>query len=176
MFAFVFVACTNNDSNKKSQQKIAISARENIEKVNKFLNEKDKDKIESFLRRQNLQAMFDEIGFWISPIEKGNGTKIKDGSAVMLKGTISLLDGTLCYNYSEENPLMFVVSRSNEISGTTNSQNATSGLHSALMLMQEQERAVLIFPPHLAHGIIGDGENIPPRSILVYDIKILEVQ
>jgi len=45
-----------------------------------------------------------------------------------------------------------------------------------LMLMQEKERAVLIFPPHLAHGIIGDGENIPPRSILVYDIKILEVQ
>jgi FKBP-type peptidyl-prolyl cis-trans isomerase len=172
----VCFACANNDNTKNSQQKRAVNTRQNIEKVNKFLNEKDKDKIESFLRRQNLTATFDEIGFWIAPIEKGNGTKIQDGSVVALKGSINLLDGTLCYTYTEDNPLIFVVSRSNEISETSTSQNATSGMHSALSLMEEGERAVLIFPPHLAHGIIGDGDNIPPRSILVYDIKILEIK
>ncbi|MDR3286141.1 MAG: FKBP-type peptidyl-prolyl cis-trans isomerase [Prevotellaceae bacterium] len=169
-------ACANTADDKKSQQYIEVNPRENIEKVNKFLSEKDKDRIESFLRRQDLTADFDESGFWIARIEPGNGTKIQEGSAVALAATISLLDGTLCYTYTEYNPLIFVVNKSNELSETSELQNAVSGLHSALSLLEDQERAVLIFPPHLAHGVIGDNNNIPPRSILVYDIKVLEVK
>jgi FKBP-type peptidyl-prolyl cis-trans isomerase len=31
--------------------------------------------------------------------------------------------------------------------------------------------AVFILPPFLAYGIVGDGKAIPPRSILVYELK-----
>ncbi|MDR1983301.1 MAG: FKBP-type peptidyl-prolyl cis-trans isomerase [Prevotellaceae bacterium] len=172
----VFTGCKNNDTNNNFKPKVAVNIRENIEKVNKILSEKDNDRIESFLRRHNLQATFDDTGFWIVEIEKGNGTKIQNGSLVALKCTINLLDGTHCYTYNEDNPLIFVLSKSNELSETSNAQNVISGLHSALVLIENQSRAVLVFPPHLAHGVIGDGNNIPPRSILVYDIKVLDVQ
>ncbi|MDR3226761.1 MAG: FKBP-type peptidyl-prolyl cis-trans isomerase [Prevotellaceae bacterium] len=170
------LACANTADDKKLQQYIDVNPRESIERINKFLSEKDKDRIESFLRRQNLTATFDESGFWIARIEQGNGTKIQEGSAVALEATISLLDGTLCYTYTEYNPLIFIVNKSNELSEKTELQNAVSGLHSALILIEDKERAILIFPPHLAHGVIGDSNNIPPRSILVYDIKVLEVK
>jgi FKBP-type peptidyl-prolyl cis-trans isomerase len=172
----IFAACKNNETNQDFQSRITVNVRENIEKVNKILIEKDKDRIESFLKRHNLQATFDDTGFWFTEIEKGNGMKIQNGSLVALKCTINLLDGTHCYTYAEDNPLMFFVGKSNELSETANMQNVVSGLHSALVFMENQSRYVLVFPPHLAHGIIGDGNNIPPRSILVYDIKVLDVQ
>jgi FKBP-type peptidyl-prolyl cis-trans isomerase len=31
--------------------------------------------------------------------------------------------------------------------------------------------AKFILPPFLAFGIVGDGKAIPPRSVLVYDVK-----
>jgi FKBP-type peptidyl-prolyl cis-trans isomerase len=147
-----------------------------MEKVNKFLSEKDKDKIEAFLRRHDLPATFDELGFWFAQIESGNGEKIENGTLVALKCDISLLDGTPCYHYDEENPLVFIVNKSNELAADVTTQNVVSGLHSALLLMEKDERAILVFPPHLAHGIIGDGENVPPRSILVYDVKVLNIE
>jgi FKBP-type peptidyl-prolyl cis-trans isomerase len=30
-------------------------------------------------------------------------------------------------------------------------------------------------PPYLAHGILGDENKIPPRSIIVYDVEVLEI-
>ncbi|MDR2652506.1 MAG: FKBP-type peptidyl-prolyl cis-trans isomerase [Prevotellaceae bacterium] len=178
LFALIFFASCNSNNGKTDsfKPKSAVNIHENIEKANKILIEKDKDRIESFLRRHNLQATFDSTGFWFAEIEKGNGTKIQNGSLVALQGAINLLDGTPCYTYSEDNPLVFVVGKSNELSETANAQNAISGLHSALVLMENQSRYVFVFPPHLAHGVIGDGNNVPPRSILVYDIKVLDVQ
>lgn len=174
--ALLFIACNSNKQQADELPPAIANVHENMEKINKFLSEKDKDRIEAFLRRHNLQATFDETGFWIAQIEKGNGKKIENDMLVALSCTISLLDGTLCYQYDEANPLIFVVNKSNELSDNAATQNAVSGLHNALLLMQQNERAVLVFPPHLAHGIIGDENNIPPRSILVYDVKILNIE
>jgi len=175
-FVILLAACGNSDKQTNKQPKFVDDLHKNVEKVNKFLNEKDNDRINAFLRHHNLEATFNETGFWISQIEKGNGETIENGSLVALMGKIYLLDGTLCYEYDEENPLVFVVNKSNELSTDVTTQNVVSGLHSALLLMEKGERAVLIFPPHLAHGIIGDGGNIPPRSILVYDVKVLNIK
>ena len=176
-FTMLFVACGSGDKQTDTSPRVINNnVQENIEKVNKFLNAKDNDRIEAFLRRHDLQATFDETGFWIAQIEKGNGEKITNGILVALKCEIFLLDGTLCYQYDENNPLVFVTGKSNELSTDLATQNVVSGLHNALLLMKKNERAVLVFPPYLAHGIIGDGANIPPRSILVYDVKILDIE
>ncbi|MDR0754387.1 MAG: hypothetical protein LBF04_03260 [Prevotellaceae bacterium] len=176
LFVLLFFAACNSNKTDNIEPKNTVNIRENIEKANKILIEKDKDRIESFLQRHNLQATFDDTGFWYVEIEKGNGTKIQNGTPVALQCTINLLDGTHCYTYDADNPLIFLAGKSNELSETANTQNAVSGLHSAILLAENQARYVFIFPPHLAHGIIGDGNNIPPRSILVYDIKVLDVQ
>ncbi|MDR1347780.1 MAG: FKBP-type peptidyl-prolyl cis-trans isomerase [Prevotellaceae bacterium] len=175
LVSMCFAAC-NSKKNSNSTPAVSVKVFENIEKANKILIEKDRDRIEAFLLRHNLQATFDNAGFWFAEIEKGNGAAIQNGSLVALKCTINLLDGTECYTYDEDSPLVFVVGKSNELSENAGMQNAVSGLHSALVLMENQSRYVVIFPPHLAHGIMGDGNSIPPRSILVYDIKVLDVQ
>ena len=53
--------------------------------------------------------------------------------------------------------------------------NEESGLHEALQLMKVNEKARLIVPSYLAHGLLGDSEQIPPQSILLIDVELLNL-
>jgi FKBP-type peptidyl-prolyl cis-trans isomerase len=41
--------------------------------------------------------------------------------------------------------------------------------------MHVGDKARLILPPHLAHGLLGDENRIPARSIIVYEIELLDI-
>ena len=49
------------------------------------------------------------------------------------------------------------------------------GLDEALLLMRIGDKARIILLPHLAHGLLGDFEKIPARSIIVYYIELVEL-
>ncbi len=51
--------------------------------------------------------------------------------------------------------------------------NAETGKHEVEM-MREGEKARFIIPPHLAYGLLGDEKQIPARSIIVYEVELLE--
>jgi FKBP-type peptidyl-prolyl cis-trans isomerase len=42
--------------------------------------------------------------------------------------------------------------------------------------MRVGETAKLILPNHLAHGMIGDLENIPPLAILLVTVELKELR
>jgi len=79
---------------------------------------------------------------------------------------ISLLDGRVCYEtdsaFFEEIPI--------------DHNDRESGLNEALKLMRKGEKAKLILPSHLAHGLVGDLDKIPPLSILLLDVELMDVQ
>ena len=74
----------------------------------------------------------------------------------------SLLDGTKCYSSETLGPKEVVLGRS----------QLEPGLNEGLRLMRQGGSAIFILPPFLAYGFVGDGKKIPPRSIIVYSIKI----
>ena len=52
-----------------------------------------------------------------------------------------------------------------------------SGLEEGvLLLLHEGDKATFIMPPHLAHGLPGDGNRIPARSIIVYEVELVKVE
>lgn len=51
-----------------------------------------------------------------------------------------------------------------------------AGWTEALGAMRKGERRLLIIPWWLAYGEKGKGEAIPPRSTLVFDVEILDIQ
>lgn len=79
---------------------------------------------------------------------------------------ISLLDGTICYEtddqFYEEIPI--------------DHNDRESGLNEGLKLMRKGEKAKFILPSHLAHGLVGDLQKIPPLSILVLDVELMDLQ
>ncbi|TSA34041.1 MAG: hypothetical protein D4R64_12820 [Porphyromonadaceae bacterium] len=95
-------------------------------------------------------------------LKKNKSKKIEPGDWVWLTYKLSLLDGTECYASEKQGLKQFVVEKS----------EAEPGLHEAMQYLHPGDSALVIIPPHRAFGLAGDGNRIPPRAILVYEIRI----
>ena len=83
----------------------------------------------------------------------------------MLDYRLELLDGTHLYSSTTDGLKRFIVDQS----------EAELGLHEAVKLLHPGDSARLVLPPHLAFGLMGDGNRIPKRATLVYHLKIVSV-
>ena len=53
-----------------------------------------------------------------------------------------------------------------------NLRNIESGIHKGVQYLKRGDKALLLVPSHLAHGLLGDYKKIPPQMPIVYDIQI----
>lgn len=95
-------------------------------------------------------------------VKKSHTGNIEPGDWVSLFYTLTLLDGTKCYSSEDQGPKQFVVEKS----------EAESGLHEAVQFLHDGDSALVIIPSHRAFGLSGDGNRIPPKAILVYEIRV----
>lgn len=85
------------------------------------------------------------------------------GDLADIEYLITLLSGDTCYRTEDDEYEEFVVDNS----------DFESGLQEGIKLMSPGDRAKLIIPSHLAHGITGDLDKIPPMTTLVFDIHLI---
>jgi FKBP-type peptidyl-prolyl cis-trans isomerase len=135
---------------------------ENIIAFNKYLIEKDNILIDEYAKRNHLNLIKTETGLRYQIISKGKGIKIKPQTWVSLSYRLYLLDGTLCYSSDSIGKKEFTV-------GVGKVEN---GLDEGLTCLHQGDSAILILPPHLAYGLIGDGKCIPSRATIIYKIKV----
>lgn len=139
--------------------------KETMEKVNRLLAQKDEEVIASFVERMGWEMNLSPSGLWYSISNNGEGEKIEAGVRVRLFYRLSLLDGTLCYSSGTDGPREFTVGKG----------GVEQGLEEGILLLSEGDQAKFIMPPHLAHGLLGDQERIPARSIILYEIDSLRI-
>ena len=90
----------------------------------------------------------------------------RPGNIAEIEYEIRLLDGTLCDKTEDDEYVDFKVDRS----------DIESGVQEAIKLLKIDDRAKLIIPSHLGHGLIGDMNKIPPLTTLVIDIHLLGIK
>ena len=134
-------------------------------RVNKYLVKKDVELIESYARRRGWDMELTESGLFYQIYERGNGEKAVNSRLATIDYKVSLLDGTICYSSEGQGPKKFMLGHSNE----------ESGLEQGILMMREGDKARFILPPHLAHGLLGDENMIPARSIIVYEVELLDI-
>ncbi|MFT5581995.1 MAG: FKBP-type peptidyl-prolyl cis-trans isomerase FkpA, partial [Psychromonas sp.] len=78
----------------------------------------------------------------------------------------SLLDGTDCYKTEENEIDEFKIDRS----------EVESGVQEAIKLMRIGDKMKLIIPSHLAHGLTGDMNKVPPLSPIVVDLHLVHLK
>jgi FKBP-type peptidyl-prolyl cis-trans isomerase len=166
----VCILCIGSGSCKKNEQRRLTRAdiskkKEMLVRVNKYLVKKDVELIESYAKRRGWEMELTESGLFYQIFEKGNGIKAENGKTATVAYKLSLLDGTLCYSSDEQGPKKFQLGHSTE----------ESGLEQGILMMHEGDKARLILPPHLAHGLVGDENRIPARSIIVYEVELLDI-
>ena len=106
-------------------------------------------------------------GLWYA-ITPGAGRykNVQTGMLVTLKYRVSLLNGNICYNSDSLGVKQFIVGKG----------GVESGLEEGILLLKQGDKALFIMPPHLAHGLQGDGNKIPQRAIIVYDVDLLKAE
>lgn len=150
----------NDDSADKKQTK------EYLERANIYMVAQEKELINDYIEKQNLNMLETGTGLRYCIEKQGDNEKIKKGNIVALDYEVRLLNGDLLYS-SETNGLkVFVVGYG----------GVESGLEEAVLYLHKGDVADIIIPSHLAYGLLGDGDKIPPKATLVYKVKIVENQ
>ncbi|HNW56836.1 MAG TPA: FKBP-type peptidyl-prolyl cis-trans isomerase [Bacteroidales bacterium] len=159
LFLTAFVSCKNN-----SEKSISVSGpgKEAMIDLNRYLIQKDRERIQNYIERKNLRMTETSTGLWYQIVKGGEGNVFKDNSKVIFEYDCSLIDGTLCYSSKELGPKEVVLGRT----------QIESGMNEGLRMLRPGAEAIFIIPPFLGYGLIGDGKKIPPRSVIVYNIIV----
>jgi gliding motility-associated peptidyl-prolyl isomerase len=164
LLLFAFISCTE-DEPIKVLPKSNWNTDESINMQSTFLAEEN-DEIDSFLKHHTDWKMTKTgsgLRYFIYEKSEHNDTaKVYD--EVSLYFEVKLLDGTICYTQQEEIQ-KFMIEKT----------DIESGLHEALKYMCTNDKALFILPSHLAHGLIGDQDKIPPLQSLIYDIHLIKI-
>ena len=88
------------------------------------------------------------------------------GQTVEVNYEVRLLNDSLCYQTEEGEVSTFLVDKS----------HVESGIQEGIKYMTPGDRAKFIIPSHLAHGLVGDFEKIPPLQVLVVDMELKTIR
>jgi len=155
-----------NGKVKETPESDIIEAERAMVGANRILVKKDQEKIKAYIQRNNLSLEESPTGLWYGITVKGTGDKAAEGLIATLVYKVSLLDGTLCYDSEVLGAKQFRIGQG----------GVEAGLEEGLLMLTVGSKATFIMPPHLAHGLPGDGNKIPARSIIVYDVELLKLE
>jgi FKBP-type peptidyl-prolyl cis-trans isomerase len=169
LFLFLVLSCGRSYNTQQPAQDMSEFERlknEILLRVNQQLVEEDAEEIEAYAERKGWQLKTTETGLSYMIYGNGQGEKAATGKTATLEYTVSLLDGTVCYSSEQTGQKIFTLGRG----------EVEAGLEEGVLLMRVGDKARLFMPPHLAHGLTGDGDCIPQRAIIMYDVELVALK
>jgi len=157
------VSCSENKETLKQE----TWSSEKSTEFNKQLSKEEQLDINLFLARKphwNVQKTGTGLHYFI--YEKGIGNYLPQiNDKVEIEYKISLLDGTECYATLPDEVEEIRIDK----------VQIESGIQEAIKLLHTGDKAILIIPSHLAHGLVGDMSKIPPHSTLIVDLSVYKI-
>lgn len=162
--AVLFSSCS--DDPKPQPQLSMAEMQEALLDANINAAKLESEQIDDYVKKLNLNVIRTGTGLRYVIYKEGEGIAVPEESAkVAINYSITLLDGTSCYS-TEGKPEELIIGKS----------YAESGLQESLTYMREGDKATVIIPSHLAHGLAGDLNKIPIRATIVYDVEVVKVK
>lgn len=128
----------------------------------KGFHQKEDQSIRYYLEDRELQMKRSGTGLYFKVFpDSTRRDRIEPGDDVYFRSYVHLLDGTPIY---QENRRLRV-----------DREDAVVGLHEALQKMTPGDSGSFVLPSHLAYGVAGDQDRVPPLTALHYYIKITDV-
>lgn len=161
LLSFLF-SCGEDEPQKKTPE---WNTKKSIDMNKELAEEQDLD-IRLFLAKYEGKEIVETgSGLRFMLLKKTDGAQAKAGQEAKVEYTVTLLDGKEVYKTPSDEYDVFNIDNS----------QIESGIHEGIKLMKVGEKAKLVFPSHLAHGLVGDMDKIPPLSPLVVDIELIEL-
>jgi len=147
----------------KSPQQLA---RENDFERNRNRVRAESERIEAYIERKGWDMQATQTGLRYQVYQAGpEGPVGSKGDVISLAYDIVLMDGTKCYSATADDPRKF----------TVGFDHVESGIHEVVTYLRAGDKARVILPSHLAFGLTGDNDKIPPMASVVYHLHVLAI-
>lgn len=166
-FSLFLVGCENYEQKKIEHAKPEINQKKINElfvKANQQVIQKENDEMDFYVKSHKMSFIKTNSGiryYVYKPSAKGDS--IKEGNEIKMNFKLSLLDGTECYNSKTTGAKTFIVGH----------EDLESGIHKGVQFLKRGDKALFLIPSHLAHGLLGDMNKIPPQMPIIYDVEVL---
>lgn len=140
--------------------------RENSTHINEQFTKEEEFDIKLFLKRRPEWKMTETgsgLRYWIYDDKPGETAKEDDYVDVLFE--VKMLNDSLIYKTEDNEVSSFKVDKS----------NVETGVQEGIKYLSEGDKAKLIIPSHLGHGLLGDFRKIPPLQVLVVDIELIKI-
>jgi len=166
-FVFVLLLLTGcdsvvQDSNFPSDIR---PSNDSVITYNKQMVKTENQEIEDFIKRYKWKMKQSPTGLRYMIYRLGKGRTAAPGNQVTLNYSVRLLTGEEIYNSNELGSKEIIIGK----------REIEPGVEEGIIMLRTGDKAKLIVPSHLAHGLLGDLNKIPDRSALVYELEILKI-
>jgi FKBP-type peptidyl-prolyl cis-trans isomerase FkpA len=166
LMLMVFLAFGCNRSGRNSQQSgNSADLKETLIEANKKVLLSEDQQIDDLINRYGWKMEKTGTGLRYLIYKRGKGQEAKKGLNATLNYSVRLITGDEIYSSEHQGPKQF----------TIGSGGVESGLEEAILLLHEGDKAKLVIPSHLAYGLLGDQDRIPPKATLIYDLELLKL-
>ncbi len=163
---FLFTSCNQPLVQNQDKDPDSGNLEESLLYANKQAVKEENEQIDRFITRYKWQMKETGSGLRYDIYFRGNGAKAETGKTAILKYNVRLIDGTEIYSSEKNGNKQFVIGHG----------GVESGLEEGILLLRVGDRAKFILPSHLAFGLLGDQDKVPPKSTLIYDLELLELK
>jgi FKBP-type peptidyl-prolyl cis-trans isomerase len=128
---------------------------------------KENESIKAYMKDRNYQLK-----------RSGSGMYYKIWTDTVNQEPI-LPEDRVFYNYKVyhfNGSLLYTSTKSGTNSLVIDKQDAVIGLHQALKKMTLGDSGLFLLPSHLAYGVAGDQNKIPPLTALHYELEVVNIQ
>lgn len=166
---FMTIAIVSCHNNKNAAEESPLNQEQVTEKLleaNKAAIALENEQIDKLIKSSGWEMLETPTGLRYQVIEKGKGLKATFGKVVRFEYEVKLLSGEMIYSSEKTGPKEFRIG----------SGGVESGLEEGILLLRVGDKARLIIPSYLAHGLSGDQDRIPPKASLIYTLKLIDLK
>jgi FKBP-type peptidyl-prolyl cis-trans isomerase FkpA len=160
----LFHSCGQDPQPSRSTKNISMMD-DSLINYNKAVVKTEDQEIEDLMLRYGWKMGISTTGLRYMIYKHGAGERAVKGKKAMISYEIRLINGNLCYSSAKTGPREVFLGHGDIEPGT----------EEGILLMRVGDRAKFIVPSHLAFGLLGDQDKIPPKSTLIYDIELLKL-
>lgn len=136
------------------------SLKENMINANRYISQGEEAQIDAYVERRGWHMQRLTCGARVMETTGGTLQPIDYEETVVIRYNVEAINGETVYRDVTDTV-------------TVGRLQPTRGLDAALRTLHHGSQAVVILPSEQAYGVVGDGDRITTRMILIYKLNVL---
>ncbi len=151
-------ACGDRTPVIELEPEASTLVKENMINANRVVIQSESTQIESYMQRRGWKMQQLPSGAFFMEYEKGSGAQIATGETVEVTYRLEALDGTPIYTHQIDTL---------EIG----KRQVTPALDDLLQQLHYGSKSWMIAPSNSAYGVVGDGDRVQSRMVIIYNVS-----